>query len=79
MQGMQVGDTVFFYHSNGSGTEPTGIYGLARVASAPHADETQFEPKGDYFDPKATKTKPIWYCVDVAYVKTFKTPYHFLK
>jgi predicted RNA-binding protein with PUA-like domain len=74
MQGMQVGDSVFFYHSNGAGTEPTGIYGLARVASAPHADETQFDTKSDYFDSRATKAKPIWYCVDVQYVKTFKSP-----
>ncbi len=35
----------------------------------PHPDETQFDSKSDYFDPKATREKPIWICVDVAFEK----------
>jgi predicted RNA-binding protein with PUA-like domain len=68
---MSVGDEILFYHSN---AEPSGIYGLAKVASKPHADITALDKKDDHYDPKSTKEKPIWECVDVAYVKKFKEP-----
>lgn len=60
---MRVGDGVLFYHSS---CEVPGIAGLARVASAPYPDETQFDRKGKYFDPKATRENPRWMLVDVA-------------
>jgi len=63
---MQVGDPVLFYHS--SCAEP-GIAGIAKVASAPYPDDTQFDPKGKYFDPKATREQPRWMLVDVKLVK----------
>jgi predicted RNA-binding protein with PUA-like domain len=63
---MQPGDPVLFYHS--SCAEP-GIAGIARVASRPYPDETQFDPKGKYFDPKATRENPRWIHVDVQLVK----------
>jgi len=59
---MSVGDGVLFYHS--SCAEP-GIAGLAEVASAAYPDPTQFERKSPYFDPKATRAAPRWFCVDV--------------
>jgi predicted RNA-binding protein with PUA-like domain len=59
---MKVGDGVLFYHS--SCPEP-GIAGLAKVSSTPYPDETQFDPKGKYFDPKATRETPRWKLVDV--------------
>ncbi len=59
---MRIGDGVLFYHS--SCPEP-GIAGLARVSSAPHPDETQFDPKSPYYDPKATRENPRWMLVDV--------------
>jgi predicted RNA-binding protein with PUA-like domain len=65
---MQVGDTVFLYHSN---SVKIGIVGEGRVASPPHPDETQFNPKSQYYDPKSTRTNPRWFCVDVAYVCTY--------
>src|SRR5690606_19300415 len=34
---------------------------------------TQFDPASKYFDPKATREKPIWDCVDVEFVA--KLPY----
>lgn len=74
MHNMHVGDTVFFYHSNGTEQNPAGIYGVARVASSAHPDLSQFDPTDEHFDPKATRTKPIWYCVDVAFTKKWKTP-----
>ncbi|MFA5854375.1 MAG: EVE domain-containing protein [Patescibacteria group bacterium] len=68
MKEMRVGDAVLFYHSS---TIPPGVAGLAKVVAEAHPDETQFEKKSQYFDPKATKTKPIWHCVDVGFVKKF--------
>lgn len=71
MRDMKVGDLVLFYHSN---SKPSGVYGIGKVTSAAHPDETQFDKKDEHFDPKATKEKPIWYCVDVAFVEKFKNP-----
>ena len=72
MRDMQVGDLLFFYHSV---SQPTGVYGIAKVVSKAHPDESQFDKKDEMtFDPKATKEKPIWYCVDVAFVEKFKHP-----
>lgn len=59
---MQVDDGVLFYHS--SCAEP-GIVGIARVASAPYPDPTQFDPSSHYFDPKSTREAPRWMLVDV--------------
>jgi len=63
---MKVGDGVLFYHS--SCPEP-GIAGIAEVASVAYPDETQFDPKGKYFDPKSTRENPRWMNVDVKLVK----------
>ena len=63
---MKVGDEVLFYHS--SCPEP-GIAGLARVGTAAYPDETQWDKKSKYFDPKASKENPRWMLVDVALVK----------
>lgn len=66
---MQVGDGVLFYHS--SCAEP-GIAGLAEVASTAYPDETQFDEKSKYFDPKATRENPRWILVDVKGVRKTK-------
>ncbi len=68
---MHVGDTVLFYHSS---CKVPGIYGIAKVASLPYPDPTQFDKKSEYVDLRATKEKPIWYLVDVSYVKTLVKP-----
>lgn len=67
---MHVGDLCLFYHSN---AEP-GIYGIAKVASNPHADETALDKKDEHYDPKSTKENPIWMCVDIQFVKKLKLP-----
>ncbi|MBP6912678.1 MAG: EVE domain-containing protein [Candidatus Pacebacteria bacterium] len=72
MNDMSVGDIVFFYHSNGTKLNPTGIYGIASVCSTAHPDETQFNKRDDHYDPKATIEKPIWYCVDIKFTKKLK-------
>ena len=63
---MRVGDGVLFYHS--SCPEP-GIAGLAKVASASHPDESQFDAKSPYYDPKSTRDDPRWWNVDVKLVR----------
>ena len=62
--GMRVGDGVMIYHSN---CKVPGIAGLATVASAAYPDETQFDPKSKYFDPKASREQPRWFLVDVKF------------
>jgi predicted RNA-binding protein with PUA-like domain len=71
MKDMKVGDMILFYHSS---SKPTGIYGLAKVVKKAHGDMTAFDKKGEYFEAKATEEKPIWECVDIKYVSTFKKP-----
>lgn len=66
---MKVGDGVMFYHSN---TQVPGIVGLATVASEAYPDATQFDPKSDYYDPKATREQPRWLLVDVAFERKLK-------
>jgi predicted RNA-binding protein with PUA-like domain len=59
---MRAGDGVLFYHS--SCPEP-GIAGLAKVASKPYPDDSQFDRKSPYYDPKAKREEPRWMLVDV--------------
>jgi len=66
---MQMGDRVFFYHSN---CKEPGIVGVARVTSQAYADPTQFDPKSRYFDPKSTDENPRWCLVDVGFVKKLR-------
>ncbi|MEA9556569.1 EVE domain-containing protein [Xanthomonas nasturtii] len=66
---MQVGDGVFFYHSN---CKVPGIVGIAKVASAAYPDDTQFDPRSDYHDPKASREDPRWMLVDVAFERKLK-------
>lgn len=69
MKDMKEGDLVLFYHSN---AEPSGVAGIAKVSRAAEPDKSQFDKKSEYYDAKATKEKPQWFCVQVAYVKKFK-------
>ena len=63
---MHVGDGVLFYHS--SCAEP-GIVGIARVASKPYADPTQFDAQSPYYDARSNPDQPRWILVDVQAVK----------
>jgi predicted RNA-binding protein with PUA-like domain len=69
MNDMAVNDEILFYHSN---CDIPGIVGLATVSQKAMPDMSQFNKKSEYFDPKATKEKPIWYCVEVKYKSTFE-------
>lgn len=68
---MHIGDGVLFYHSS---CKVPGVYGLAKVVSTAYPDPTQFDTKGHYYEPRATKEKPVWYLVDIAFVRKFKEP-----
>ena len=63
---MQVGDGVLFYHS--SCAEP-GIVGIARVASTPYPDPSQFDASSHYFDAKSKAAQPSWQLVDVQVIQ----------
>ncbi len=71
MKEMKKGDKVLFYHSS---CEIPGIYGIAKVVAEAQPDETQFDKKGHYYEPRATREKPVWECVQLAHEKTFKKP-----
>jgi predicted RNA-binding protein with PUA-like domain len=68
MRAMSVGDDVLFHHSS---VDPPGVAGLAKIVRTGVVDETQFDPDGKYYDPKATREAPVWDCVDVEFVETF--------
>ena len=63
---MQVGDGVFFYHSNCA--EP-GIVGICEVSTRAYPDRLQFIKDHKYYDPKATPETPRWFNVDVKLVR----------
>lgn len=71
MREMRPGDKVLFYHSS---CKVPGVYGIAEVVSLPYPDLSQFDPKSPYYEPRATKDKPWWDLVDVAFVKELKEP-----
>lgn len=66
---MEPGDLILFYHSS---CPRPGVAGVARVASRPYPDPTQFDPADEYYDPKATLEKPVWILVDVEWARDFK-------
>lgn len=70
MKDMKVGDQVLFYHSN---AKPPGVAGVAKISKEAVADPTQFNKKSEYYDEKASKDNPRWFCVEVAFNKKFKT------
>ncbi len=67
---MAVGDQVLFYHSNAN---PSGVVGMAKVVKAGYGDHTALDGESPYHDPKATKENPVWFMVDLAFVKKFKS------
>jgi predicted RNA-binding protein with PUA-like domain len=63
---MQIGDQVFFYHSN---CDVPGIVGIAEIAARGYPDDTACNPEAKYYDPKSTADNPRWYRVDVKFVR----------
>lgn len=69
LRAMKKGDLAFFYHSS---TAIIGIVGIAEVVREAYPDPSQFKKTGKYYDPKATKAKPLWSAIDVRFKKKFK-------
>jgi predicted RNA-binding protein with PUA-like domain len=65
---MKVGDLALFYHSS---AEPPGALGVAEISGPAEPDPTQFDSNDSHYDPKATPSKPIWYCVRVKFKQKF--------
>jgi predicted RNA-binding protein with PUA-like domain len=84
---MKVGDLALFYHSSSTDKDkPNGVYGIAKVASAPYVDETAFDKKDEHYDAvldkkrieaqkKKLKFEPTWMLVDFAFKKKFSHPF----
>jgi predicted RNA-binding protein with PUA-like domain len=68
---MKAGDLLFFYHSS---TAIPSVVGLAKVASEPYPDPTQFQQKSDYYDPTSSPANPRWVLVDVEFLEKFSSP-----
>lgn len=67
---MKAGDGVLFYHSS---AHPSGIAGLAEVVREAYPDFTAFDPKDKHYDPKSSPEKPLWYMVDVKFVRAARS------
>lgn len=66
---MQIGDQLFFYHSN---CKPPGIVGIATICKTSYPDHTAFDPESPYYDPKSHPDKPRWFMVDVKFKRKFR-------
>lgn len=66
LRAMRVGDLALYYHSN---ADPPGVAGVARVCREAYPDDTQFDPKSDYYDGDSPRDDPRWSRVDVEFVE----------
>lgn len=69
MRAMRKGDLVVFFHSGG---KPSGAAGIGRVAKELYPDKSQFDAKSKYYDKRASRERPLWFLVDVAFVSKFE-------
>ena len=69
MKAMKVEDLILFYHSN---AKPKGVAGIAKVIKEAYPDFTAFDKKNKYYDSKSKTDNPIWYMVDIQFVKRFR-------
>ncbi|KAJ3129216.1 Thymocyte nuclear protein 1 [Nowakowskiella sp. JEL0407] len=64
--GMSIGDTILFYHSN---CKTPGIAGIGKIVSEALPDESQFNVSSPYFDPKSTRKNVRWFMRKVEFVR----------
>lgn len=65
---MKVGDQVLFYHSS---CKVPGVVGIAEVVKEGYPDDTAWDKKSDYYDPKSIPENPRWYRVDIQLKEIF--------
>jgi predicted RNA-binding protein with PUA-like domain len=68
---MKMGDKALFWHSGGN---PPSAVGTATVTAEAAPDETALNKKDEHYDPKSSKTNPIWVAVEFSYEKSFQNP-----
>jgi predicted RNA-binding protein with PUA-like domain len=68
---IQVGDRVFFYHSN---AKPMAVVGTARVVQSGYPDHTAFDPQDHHYDPKSDPDTPTWFMVDIELIQKLPNP-----
>jgi len=68
---VQVGDKVFFYHSN---CDPLEIAGICEVVRKGYPDHTAFDKNEKHYDPKSRPEEPTWFMVDIQLLKKFPRP-----
>lgn len=68
---IQVGDRVFFYHSN---SRPMAVVGTAEVVKAGYPDHTAFDPQSKHYDEKSDPDSPTWMMVDIKLRQKFSKP-----
>ncbi|KAJ5225287.1 Thymocyte nuclear protein 1 [Penicillium chermesinum] len=71
MREMRKGDLAFFYHSN---CKSPGIVGAMEIVKEHSADESAFDPKHPYYDPKSNADNPKWVVVHVEFRRKFNKP-----
>jgi predicted RNA-binding protein with PUA-like domain len=69
MREMKQGDLAFFYHS--SCPDP-GVAGIMEIVRAAYPDDTSWDPRSKYYDPRSKPEKPYWYMVDVQFQRKLK-------
>jgi predicted RNA-binding protein with PUA-like domain len=69
IRAMHRGEAVLIYHS--ACAQP-GVAGLAKVASPPKPDPTQFDPRSDHYDAASKRADPRWTLVDVRFVRRLR-------
>ncbi len=65
---IQPGDGVLFYHSN---IARPAVVGVAEVVRGGYPDSSALDPESGAFDIRSTPEAPIWYRVDIRYLKQF--------
>ena len=68
LRAMKVGDRAFFYHSS---CDPPAVVGVVEIVREAYPDPASWDPKSDYYDPKASPENPVWSMVDVRLVEIF--------
>ncbi len=68
---MKKGDGVLFYYSN---TEPNAVVGVCEVIKEGYPDHTQFDPDNKHYFPSAEPSNPVWFMVDIKFIREFKKP-----